>query len=327
MEPSDPIVIVFYVIAAISTICSIYACIAIAMLPSRATAKKIILYLHSSLIVEEIVFLPFAYVGDSRLCSAMGFFHAYAALSNLIAMWLVTIYGVNYIRFENQTIDKLIYRYKELLVFVFPIITVFPFILDDYGEQGDAWCELVSYSKTESRDAALGIVFYYFWVWFFILFSLIVIIGIVIDSCRKAKGFSIAKSVMSSIGGYGVIALISWLPYSIRKLLHERTTDVQALGLTIPIYVTGILYALLYIYNPSIVQLPDKAHIRESTIEFKMSDLEAIVMNPLPSMDGSRMTTTSLENDRRFATTVGGTMNRNKGAVVENHQFMTENNS
>ena len=244
--------------------------------------KQLILYLHLALLVEQVAFLPFVYTSSNTLCSAMGFFHAYAALSNLVAMWLVTIYGINYIHTEYVQVDQFIYRWKEFLIFVFPIITVFPFIQDDYGEQGGAWCELLTVTKGQSKSAALGIVFYYFWVWFFIIFSLGITAYIVIESLRQ--GAAIARAVMTSIGGYGTIALIGWLPYSVRKLLHRNTSDQQALGLTLPIYVTGILYALLYIYCPNIVTLPDKAHVRETTVEFKMSDLEAIAMNPMPSM-------------------------------------------
>ncbi len=283
MKENSPIVIFCYFFACIAILLSLYAFVSISLLPTKTIARQVLLYLHLSLIVEQIVLFPFVYTSNTTLCRITGFIHTYSGLSNVIAMWLITTYSINYIHCSFPIVDQFVYRWKEVLCFLFPLITIVPLIKNDYGEQNDAWCELTYLHKKNEESLVLTILFYYFWVWLFIVLSLLKIFYVVIDSARTG-GFATVKSVLTNAGAYGIISLISWIPHTIRKIYEGQLSEQQDLGLTIPIYATGIFYGLLYIWKPSIVNLQDKPHVRDSTIEFKMSDLDSIISNPLGAL-------------------------------------------
>ncbi len=284
MKTSSPLVIFSYILGAVAIIVSTSAYGSITLSPSRTIARQLLLYLHLSLIVEEIVSLPFTFTGNRTLCRTTGFLHSYSGVSNVIAMWLITTYSVNYIRGGYPKIDQFIYYWKEFLCFAFPLITIFALISNEYGEQNDAWCELTYIRDKNSASLLLSIMFYYMWIWIFLILSVVLLVVALIDGSSKG-GWPMVKSILSSTGAYGLISLIMWIPHTIRKIIGSDLSEQQDLGLTIPIYATGILYGALYFWRPKVINLPDKCHVRDSCLEFTSSDLEAATDNPVGTMN------------------------------------------
>jgi hypothetical protein len=242
-------------------------------------ARKVLIYLHASLLVQELVSFPFAYTTSVALCRATGFLQAYSGFCNVVAMWIITVYSVNYVHHMFVTVDRFIYRTKEIFCFILPLLTVFPLIESDYGKQNDAWCDLTNLHSRGSTSLALGIMFYFFWIWLFLIATMILLVYAGVDAVRTS-GWANAKSFLTNTGAYGLISLITWIPHTIRRLA-KNLSEQQDLGLLIPVYVTGIVYGLLYVWKPTLALLPDKSHVRDSTVELRISDLDSISSNPM----------------------------------------------
>jgi hypothetical protein len=135
-------------------------------------------------------------------------------------------------------------------------------------------------NNEDASELALSIIFYYFWILFYLFFIFAVLTYASLDAFTST-GWTNAKTFLSSTGAYRLIAFISWIPHVLRRLLHSHLSAEQDVGLILPLYITGILYGLLCIWDPSMIELPDKTHVRNSTIEFKMSDLVSSTNNPL----------------------------------------------
>jgi hypothetical protein len=283
IESNSPLVIFGYILAAFSIPLTSYALFNILLyLPTKTTiARQVLLYLHLSLLIQQLVSFPFAYTTSVSLCRAAGFIHAYSGMSNIIAMWIITVYSVNYVHCMFEWVDKALYIFKDFLCILIPLITLFPLIKNQYGQENNAWCEMTTNLTSENESQiALAVIFYYFWIWFYLIFS----IGLLIYAGTDAiltTGWASAKTLISNTGAYGLVSLITWIPHTLRRLLEPHLSPQQDLGLLLPLYITGISYGLLYIWKPSLIHLPDKPHVRNSTVEFNMSDLESIASSPL----------------------------------------------
>jgi hypothetical protein len=295
LHPNTPVVIFLYIYASISILFTAYAGISLLIpIPDEVTsrqtssrnistatpmkpftlAKKLLIYLHFALLVQEIVLLPFAFTGNPILCRIIGFIHSYSGLSNIVATFLLTLYCVNYISWSSKRIDQLIVRSKDFLCVLFPLITAIPLVMDDYGKH-DAWCQMHFQGIQNNSEAfALAIVFYYMWMWSFQFLTMVTLAVAVFDGLKTGGGWFVVKSIVTNTGAYGIITWTCSIPHTIRKVLESMLLPRGNLLLTLPLYTAGILFGLIYICNPSITELPDKAYIRETELEFKMSDLD-----------------------------------------------------
>jgi hypothetical protein len=291
MNLHQPVVIFLYIFAAISILFCGYACISLfrplmmglvtnhQLTNKRTTtvARKLLIYLHITQILQEIVLLPYVYIEDGILCRVIGFMHSYSGLSNIMATWLITLYSVNYISWASPHIDQFIIKYKETVCFLFPLITVVPLVMGDYGKH-DAWCQL---KYTVKKALEMDIVFYYIWMWMFTFFSVCILSVAVFNGIRSGAEWFIAKFIATNIGAYGIIAWTCSIPHTLHRILESTLSPRGNLLLTLPIYGAGILYGLLYVYNPSIADLPDKNNFRETELELNMSDLNCSFDNPI----------------------------------------------
>ena len=87
VEASSDQAIVFLVFAVFSTLCSFGAAGFIAKHGNlRSNASKLLIYLHVSLLMEEVSSFPYAFSSNSALCKVMGWLHILSSLMNIFTM-------------------------------------------------------------------------------------------------------------------------------------------------------------------------------------------------------------------------------------------------
>lgn len=254
---TDPTYIIFYVVAAISFICSCYVTASIMKFGSDAPSTKLVLYIHITLLIEDISSLPYIFNYNDILCKIMGFIHIYSGLANVVVVGsMMLTYRYLFIE-DTWHISEFIVKWADYLVFVFPLITVLPFSTDSFGEEdGNTWCGLGNSDQT----AQIWIVcVFYGWVLVILLASTGSLIN-TIWTVYKADP-EMALKLFNSIGIYATITILSWIPRGISKISRLKT--FQSVWGYYFIYFSGFFYFLVFLSEKRSLELLEIRNLDE----------------------------------------------------------------
>jgi hypothetical protein len=277
-------VIVFFLIACGATIGSTYSLYFIWKYGSRTSiSSQLLLALHLTLLLEEIFTYPYAYTSQPNLCRAIGFFHFYSGLANIMVTGLLTTHFANYLLFSNVNITHVILTYKTWIIVGFPLITLLPFSTNSYGRTNDHWCSAIGYEET-SRIWAIAV--FYGWAWIVILYSFS-LITYVIHRAHVLDNTLMTK-VFSSVGIYVFVTILCWIPRTIPRFMilfwNFHASSSTYLWTAIPVYLSGIFYSFI-LYRDRIMltgdeqgQVAGTAPI-DSDIHFTWEDLECVMIS------------------------------------------------
>lgn len=201
----------------------------------------LVLFLHLSLVAEEITALPYLYKYDATLCNIIESFFEYFGLMNIVVIGLIVYAHRWSILDPTIRVKRRFVNFGIGFVLIFPMITFLPFIDNIYVPPDSPWCSL-PYSA--GLNWVLGV--YLVWVWAVLISSLISSF----DLARRLMTTSgkLFKSYLTTIGMYTVVSLICWIPRTIVRFLANDTNGAR-FAAYIPIYISGMLYTLIFRYS------------------------------------------------------------------------------
>lgn len=202
----------------------------------RTDPMKLVLYLHVTLTLETLLTFPKIFV-NSGFCDVVGFFRTYFGLANYVAVFILVLHYRIILKQGWRRVRAVILSYREQLIFLFPLITVFAFINRSFGGYDDDWCEL--HTKF-GADRLWALLVYYGWI-FLLSFLSIFVLAITCYSVYKAHP-KLMSSMFKSCGLYVVLAILSWIPrlFSFVDFIAQEVTYLF-------LYVFAIGYVIVFL--------------------------------------------------------------------------------
>jgi hypothetical protein len=238
MGSSSPEYIIFYVIAAISTLASCYVPLSIAKFGKTTLVNKLVFHLHCTLLLQDISSLPYAYVGVSPLCSIAGFIHIYSDLANMLVIVLLTFYYRSLFFEDCAPLVKFIASYYKLIIYGVPLYSLIGFITQSYHAYLDTWCTLVNFVES--------IALFYVWLWVMLIISASVAATTIYQVQRVDP--TLASQVFTGTGFYVFISLLFWMPRTF-SIISKNSSPGSYIYTHLIVYVMGILYLFVYLYE------------------------------------------------------------------------------
>lgn len=239
---------------------------------TSSTISFIILALHISIFVEGIAVLPYIFSEVNELCITVEFIHYYCVVLHMIAVsFLIQVYYGTL--FEDRfKIKAFIRDYGVYLIYTLPLIVLFR--LSDDGYQNTLYPFCVVHRET---FGTLLLVTHFIWIWAALTGCTLFIIFATYKIYKKSDAY-IAWRFFASVGMYIMAALIGWIPATVIAFAFpdpedDDTTSDQQFVSYIPLYISGIIYALIFIRN------------REAIEQFETNSWEAMKSETF-SVDG-----------------------------------------
>lgn len=271
MKPSDSFLIFFFIFASFAILSTFFIIFHFFYLFDRKCffsdrlAIRLFFLLHFTVFLQEWVNLPFLWISPSGLCSTIAWLRYYLGLMNIVILFFLSLHYFSYLTMgggELLTIERInqwIFKYSLYFIVGFPLITLFPFFSTaqagggssssgGYHAYRDMWCILDANSGENANLWAMGI--FYFWI----LLLLFLIVCQFIFSLYRIRRYqlNINPSLLILLGSYIFISIICWLARVIIRLAHFTysyyPSNLILLETTYPLYLSGILYALVYFW-------------------------------------------------------------------------------
>jgi hypothetical protein len=235
--------IIYYLFAGLGILGSSHVLITIlsSFQTIQTCSTLLVLFLHFSLLSEEIAALPFLFTYDDTMCSINESFFEYFSLMNIVVIGFIVYAHRLSILDPSIRLPKPVVKGLFAFAVIFPMITFLPFAHDDVYrklDKGSPWCS-VPYST--GWQWVLGV--YLVWVWFILTLSIISSIDLAVRLSNTYQG--LLKSYLSTIGLYCIISLACWIPRSMARFLGDDTNITRFIAY-IPIYISGMLYSLIF---------------------------------------------------------------------------------
>ena len=237
--------IVYYVVAAISALCSIYVASTLCIVGSlKTSATKLLLLLHVTLLAEELTSIPHIFNDNRGLCSFIAFFHFYSGLANAAAIGLLVVsYRYHFLE-DTWEVMSFIDKYSRYMVGVFPLITLLPFITNSYSNDNQIWCTM----ETDSHVTNVwAFTVFYGWAWLILDISIAVLIHTMYVVYSVDREFG--RKLFSTTGLYAIISLLAWIPRTAARFSNfgGKLDNTAFLYAYFPVYIAGICYTVVYI--------------------------------------------------------------------------------
>lgn len=244
MSEGDPLIVIYLIVASIAIIGSLHVLgtILYGFRTINTCSTLLILFLHFSLVAEEISALPYLYKSDSTLCKVMEAFFEYFGLMNIVVVGFMVYAHRWSIMNPSIRIRGIIIKLGIVFIFLFPAITFLPFLEDIYTVPKDSpWCSLPYDSNSRDTKWFLGV--YLIWVWVVLICSVLSTIDLTIRLSFTHR--RILKSYLTSIGLYTLVSLLCWIPRTSARISGTDTNLVRFFAY-LPIYISGMLYTLIF---------------------------------------------------------------------------------
>eukprot|EP01040_Poterioochromonas_malhamensis_P001489 gene1489-1577_t len=265
MEEDFPLFIIYFIFATCGIVGSFHVLFTIwfSFDSCHTCSTLLVLFLHLSLVSEEITALPFLFKYNSTLCQIIESFFEYFGLMNIVVIGLI-VYAHRWsildptIRIPRNYVNGGIF-----FVLVFPMITFLPFIDKIYVTPDSPWCSL-PYSS--GLNWVLGV--YLIWVWMVLIMSLLSSFDLA-HRLMTTSG-KLFRSYLTTIGMYTVVSLLCWIPRTIVRF-SGNDTNTARFAAYIPIYVSGMLYSLIFRYSRKNMEMYEQSRLQ--TIDLPSGDL------------------------------------------------------
>lgn len=235
----------FFVLVAVSMSMSLFTCATILKFGSKTISTKLVLYLHVTLLLEELSTIPYLYNGNHGLCEFMGFLHLYSGMTNsVVVLFMTLIYRYIFIE-DTYKVSQFITARLEFLIFIPSLVSALPFTTSSYGEVESAWCDIENSTDSSAIWATL---LFFGWIC-----TLIVISGIVfcVTVWRVHKTDpEMAKRLLRTIGLYGMVSVVAWLP----RVVSREHVMRKEYG-NIIVFISGVLYFFIFLQQKSALKL------------------------------------------------------------------------
>jgi hypothetical protein len=237
----------FFILTGLSMLGSAFVLYSILRYSSRKSCFTILLiWLHSSLFLEELVTLPFIYRGSEGVCLTIQFLHYYTGLMNMLVVFFVVTAHCVTILGDTWNIRLKISNYSGYIIVLFPLISLIPFATNDYQvTNNNPWC--APPHNGENTNWTLGV--FYVWIWLLLFVSLIIVFYTFAQLWKTSDRATIRK-FFSTVGLYSVLALLSWVPRSIVRMLkraHSSEDNTPYFVSYMPINLSGLQFFFVFL--------------------------------------------------------------------------------
>lgn len=271
MSPTDTGIRIYDVVGCIAIACNLFVIVRILTVGFKTTPSKLLLYLHLTLLAENVCNFPNLYTKYPNFCVFIGFIRTYFGLANTIIIAMIVLhYRSLFFSDREYKINEFLVRHRERLIFWIPLISVLPFITQSYGEMDDMWCTI---KDTDSADLTWSILVYYIWSLFFIAFNLCVMSITVVEVLQRDR--ALAQSLCRSIGVYVLVAVVSWTCRCI-----SRYNVVSLIDTNITLAISAIIYGLLFLLEMQALRRYEVEAVNDS-------DQESVYLSWHVSVTGS----------------------------------------
>lgn len=260
-----PSIIVYYIVAGISLLCSLFVVLTLGLYGSlKTSATRLILALQIALICEEVSALPFVYNTNENLCESVAFLHFYFGLANMVAIgFLVISYRYHFFP-DAHGVNKFIEIWALYVVVLFPLITLLPFADESYDTHDGPWCTLSG--KRNEHTWAFGV--FFIWVWAILALCTIWLSYTMYEIYTLDRAS--AKRLFSTVGMYCIISIVTWAPRTAAQVLnfeHGELTNAEWMYSYFPLYIAGILYTFVFLTEKKALILFDRAFQHDGNFE------------------------------------------------------------
>jgi hypothetical protein len=250
MKANDPWLIGFYTVASFSVLCTLSTLFHLTFYGNFGEFRISLLFLlHLTLLLQCIAYLPLAYTDCEGLCAFMGFVHHYCGFAHVLVVFLMGWHHYSYINTEKYAarINSFIASYGLLIIFLVPTVTALPFITNSYGVSQEIWCDLPPDNRT-ANDWALIVYFAPVFSFDFVTFIQFAYSMVRLHYYQT----ELNNNLFLSTGIYIFISLLAEIPRIILRMIYfsdpnQPGSNVIAVRTILPLYLTGILYFIVYL--------------------------------------------------------------------------------
>lgn len=298
MQYSNSLMIALFTTAAFSFCCSLAVIynLLVYYISQKELRHYFFLYLHITLIFEDISSLPLVYVNSSGLCAFMGWFRFYSGLANVLVLFFYTYHYLSYLTYEKYAdqINEFIEKYSLYVIIIFPLITLLPFSMNEYQPVQNFVCAMPT--TTEGDAWELG-TFY---------FIIIVLLGIIVfemvrvnyQICRLQ--LKIYRRFFYSCTIYIQFSVASWWPRTFPRMYHIITNRFVSNSLiaflTIPVYISGIVFAAIFFID-ELYFSPDRVRSVKRSQEISLESFSRTLQSNLSSISNNSKRDSNNNND------------------------------
>jgi len=247
-EVEYPLFLFYYIIGVISILgCALVIAYLLRFGKFHTPFTYVVLYLHISLCLEEIVTLPYLFNEIPTICYIAEMLHYYAVLMNITSVVvIVQIHLCNVIDSMQHYMTR-IEKYGPYCIIGFPCIVFLRLIDPVYQETQYPWCVI-------HANPFNPLLFFTYYLWIYLALTLCLI------RCLQSAYYIhlradmyLAWKYFRAIGGYTFIALLAWLPTTITTVLNANPDDdgstVIRLYSYLPLYISGLCYTLIFFHD------------------------------------------------------------------------------
>lgn len=258
------LLVVLYIVCGISILGSLFVTVSILKFGHSRVSTKLVLYLHIGQIIQDIVSLPDLYYRNTALCKTAGFFYMYSGWSNIISVALMSMVYRKMFFMDQFGISGVCSKFCRELVFIFPLLTLVPFITNSYGSLHDTWCGITDDHGRFPHYFILAIPLAIgFCSLFCFIFTLVRI---------YMKDFEMGRKVLKSLGMYALVTLIFWIPRLCLEM-GKDTNEAQDFAGCLLVYMTGAMYGIIFCREKTALKLFEQDRQVSSSI---LSDDESV---------------------------------------------------
>lgn len=235
--------IIICILAPSSFLCNLYVIIfLISKNAIKSISSKCILYLHFTQILQTISLLPIIYSDNTTVCQLMGFLNYYSSFANVCVSAAINIVIYQLLFLSNNRKQSI---WVEVFIFALPLITLLPFLDDQYGKVNNSDLSYCSLKYNEEGNTWSYAVLYG-WVWAILLFSAIIFMTI-IYKVHKANFSPLFSTLMTTVGVYPLVTAIFWVPRTLHRVQGDGiNVNIPDLN-NIPVFACGIVYTVVFL--------------------------------------------------------------------------------
>ena len=271
MEVTDPWIVYFFAVTAIAGFATLLIVIHF-ILRYKDPVNTILFLQHLSLLGEYISYLPYIYVRYTGACIAMGAFHFYFSLMNVLCMFFLSVYELRkplFPKYEIHIEGFISHWWYCIVVFLFPCISFIPVFFGAYGEIHGLWCSILY----EENTWALGI--YDCWMMIILGITFILLIPGLYKSWGRKDDFPMTFLKLTS---YVVATMIAWIPRIVPRFNnHQKWNNVEVIRLNSILPLFGLLFfsPMYFLYERKVLKK------REASLAHELGTTNFVELRPV----------------------------------------------
>lgn len=252
----------FWVIAIVCMVCTLVVIILLMVFGSKSTACKLILCLNVTTFLLDFASLPNIFCNNFQLCAFIGFVKNYCGLANSITGVCVAMQSY-FILFSQKSKRKSHLKKYFITIFVFPLITVLPFIDDCYGPLYK-FCGIMIGPQSEQVPTNWKWSIATFHVWLWICQISIIILLVKLRRKLQMDPSKEENKIAKSLRVYGMMSVIFWLPRCFQGLfLHIDQSEIFSLSLMT--YFLGLFHFIYFVSEFNMLKVVE-THYKEKVL-------------------------------------------------------------